>query len=256
LTKPKLQHNRDSDSDSDSDSDGDNTMRRGYQTGGRLVPIPDPTALTSALVKSAINDFRREIETRFDGMDKAANLLHEDYIRVPTLLDRAILSLRELMETQIEVRRQEFVGKVERLAAETIERFLGVAAQFSERDTRTDQRAGDTKLAVDAAFAAAKEATAKIEAGFTKQIDGMDGMINTKWQNSEDKIADVKDRNNELSVRLGALEARLAGIAAGTREVRTETHQSSSSIVAITAVIIAGLSLLVALAAVAVHVVK
>lgn len=215
-------------------ADDDDDDRRGYQTGGRLVPIPDPTALTAKLVASAIDDFRREIETRFNAMDKASNLLRDDYVRVPTLLDRAILNLRELLE-----------GKIDRLGAETIERFLGVAAQFSERDTRTDQRAGDTKLAVDAAFAAAKEATAKIEAGFTKQIDGMSNVIDTKWRSSEDKITDTKDRNTELSVRLGSLEARLAGIAAGTRDTRTDVRQNSSSIVAITAVLIAGLALLV-----------
>jgi hypothetical protein len=247
----------DADDDNNNNNNNDDGVnRRGHQAGGRLVPIPDPTQLTTKLVANAINDFRREIGTRFDAMDKASNLLRDDYVRVPTLLDRAILNLRELLESQNEGGRQEFIGKIERLAAETIERFLGVAAQFSERDTRTDQRAGDTKLAVDAAFAAAKEATAKIEAGFTKQIDGMDGMINTKWQNSEDKIADVKDRNNELSVRLGALEARLAGIAAGTRDVRTDTRENSSSMVAIIAVVIAGLSFLGMMWTIASHVVK
>ena len=97
------------------------------------------------------------------------------------------------------------VGQLEKLIGETTERFSGVAAQFSERDTRTDQRAGDTKLAVDAAFAAAKEATSKIELGFTKQIDSMVLAMDTLSKNLDSKINDVKDMINDAKARLTAL---------------------------------------------------
>ena len=102
----------------------------------------------------------------------------------------------------------ELNGKIAQLSGETLEKFSGVAAQFSERDTRTDQRAGDTKLAVDAAFAAAKEATSKIELGFTKQIDSMVLGMDTLGKNIESKISDVKDMINDVKARLAAVESR------------------------------------------------
>ncbi len=134
------------------------------------------------------------VDTHFNAIEKAIELAHQDLVRVPTQVDRAVGALRELMQEMIVRHHALVLDELHQHVASTIEKFLAVAAQFTERDTRTDQRAGDTKLAVDAAFAAAKEATAKIEAGFTKQIDAMVAMIDTKAQNAEDKISDIKDR--------------------------------------------------------------
>lgn len=87
----------------------------------------------------------------------------------------------------------------------TLERFRGIEVQFNERDKRTDQTARDSKVAVDAAFSAAKEAVAeqnkssalaiaKSEAGTTKQIDQMQALIGAVSKALEDKINDVKER--------------------------------------------------------------
>jgi hypothetical protein len=136
----------------------------------------------------------RSLETRFEAFDKATDLAHEDMVRVPTQVQTAVGSLRELLEQLVETKIAEIRGELNRHAAETAQKFHNVDGQFTERDTRTDQRAGDTKLAVDAAFAAAKEATAKIEAGFTKQIDGQGEIIDTKTGNLASSISDLKDR--------------------------------------------------------------
>jgi hypothetical protein len=144
--------------DEDTGSRRKESPPRGYQDSGGLVPVPDPTLLTTQ------------------------NLLRE------------VASLKELLDAQIAATNSLFDEKIARYVAVSNEKFEAVAAQFSERDTRTDQRAGDTKLAVDAAFAAAKEATAKIEAGFTKQIDAMIVLIDTKTANLEGNLADLKER--------------------------------------------------------------
>ena len=184
------------------------------------------------------------VETRFEGIDVATKLVHDDYVRVPTVVDKAVGGLRELLEARIKaiedlivllrglvgerasviqtaVHQTEVLvdqkianayakleGQINQLGGETTEKFIGVASQFAERDTRTDQRAGDTKLAVDAAFAAAKEATSKIEAGFTKQIDSMVGVIDTQTKNSDSKISDVKDMISDLKSRMQSIESR------------------------------------------------
>jgi type VI protein secretion system component VasK len=218
-------------------------------------PDPDPTLRTMQLVDKAIASLRAELDTRFhavenrfDGIDLATKLVHEDYVRVPTVVDKAIGGLRELMEARIdslerlleilresiEIRPEAVAsavkhlenlmdqkiatcaerldGKIQHHVGQTDERFAGVGAQFAERDTRTDQRAGDTKLAVDAAFAAAKEATSKIEAGFTKQIDSMVGVIDTLAKNVDSKISDVKDTVGDLKIRTQSVESRAAVI--------------------------------------------
>ena len=210
----------------------------------------NPSQITQTAIDKAIESAVSVITARIDGMQKAQDLFQADLTRVPTTVDRQITALRELLE-------QRFVGiekeavilndglaarhnaikeesatlkeliteKIQVLASVTTERFLAVSAQFSERDTRTDQRAGDTKLAVDAAFAAAKEATAKIEAGFTKQIDAMNNIIDNKTANLSGGIADLKDR-------LTAMENRTVGMTTN-REIAREDNKDSRSAIAI-----------------------
>lgn len=152
-------------------------------------------------LRSELTTKFESIETRFDGIDRATVLQHEDTVRVPTLVDRAVKEVRELLYEHIDFKIAVIAGALDSHIRETAEKFAGVAAQFSERDTRTDQRAGDTKLAVDAAFAAAKEATAKIEAGFTKQIDSMIGTVDTKTANLDGRINDLKEAIVQLQNR-------------------------------------------------------
>jgi hypothetical protein len=214
-------------------------------------PDPDPTLRTMQLVDKAIDSLRNELKTRFEAVesrfsaiDQATRIVHEDYVRVPTVVDKSVGGLRELLEARLcaleklqELMRsamrsgpdviteavqnlellmdqkiatsaERLDGKIQQHIGETAEKFAGVGAQFSERDTRTDQRAGDTKLAVDAAFAAAKEATSKIEAGFTKQIDSLVGVMDTLSKNLDSKISDVKELINDLKLRVQSAESR------------------------------------------------
>jgi len=147
-----------------------------------IRPDPDPTAMTTAQLDRAIanldalNIARIEIiQARLDAMDKAVELLQQ----FPTAIDVAISHLKELHD----------------------EKFAGIATQFKERDIRIDQRAGDTKLAVDAAFAAAKETFGKSETGFTEQIKGLTTIVNEKAKSADDKLGDVKDRLTTIESR-------------------------------------------------------
>ena len=72
------------------------------------VPNPDPTLRTIDVVDKAIESLFEKLEPRFQAihmrfeeMDKATKLLHDDYVRVPTVVDRAVLNLRELMMSEI-----------------------------------------------------------------------------------------------------------------------------------------------------------
>ena len=147
------------------------------------TPIPDPTLLTTQQLHREILGLREVIETRLIGMDKAIELIQTAADKVPSKMDIAITQLRELQD----------------------EKFNSIQVQFKERDTRTEQTSRDSKVAVDAALQAAKEAVgeqnksnalaiAKSEAAFTKQIDSTGTLITTTTNGINDKIDDIKER--------------------------------------------------------------
>lgn len=237
------------------------------------VPNPDPTLRTMELVDKAIIVLKAELAirldavvTRFDAMDQAIKLQHDDYVRVPTQVDKAVSSLRELVEARLEGMMQgekdlrelltqtlakevaEIKGSIESLTWQTTEKFIAVDAQFKERDTRTDQRAGDTKLAVDAAFAAAKENTAKIEIGLTKQLDSLVLQIQTGLGNLDGKIADLKDRLTSLESRTAVTDPatvnamrimaeKLSAIGDSSRSMQAQKEGSNATWAIVMAVI-------------------
>ena len=108
------------------------------------------------------------------------------------------------------------VAEVSHLKELHAERFSSIATQFNERDTRTEQTSRDSKVAVDAALQAAKEAVgeqnkssalaiAKSEAATTKQIDQIGVIIATMTNGLNDKIDDIKNR-------ITAIEGRSTGV--------------------------------------------
>lgn len=122
-------------------------------------------------------------------------------------LRREIGALRELVEARSDGDRKL-----------NDERFLGIETQFVERDKRTEQTTHDNKVAVDAAFAAAKEAVGeqnksnaasitKSEAAFTKQIDQTGVLLNAVAKATDEKIDDLKTRLTTVeSKKIGATD--------------------------------------------------
>lgn len=237
-----------------------------------IIPNPDPSLATSEAIDRRAENIEKVINARIDGIEKAVAVFQADLTRVPTQLDRAISALRDLLEARLKNIDTELVsinkdihgredditrqivhlkdlmsGRIDELGAVTAERFVGVGSQFAERDTRTDQRAGDTKLAVDAAFAAAKEATAKIEAGFTKSIEEIQRLLNATMQATNDKISDLKDR-------LTAIENRTIGITTATSGQRDTSNDASARVFSTISIVISILSIIaVAVVAAIVH---
>lgn len=154
----------------------------------------DPSALTTQqmireteaireLVFREILALEKSLSTRMDAADKATELLHKDMTQFPTDLDREIAHLKELHG----------------------ERFASIQTQFAERDTRTEENAKNTKVAVDAALQAAEKAvgkqqeafalaTSKSEAATTKQIDQQGQLIANGARAMDERITDLKDR--------------------------------------------------------------
>lgn len=179
-------------------------------TGDR--PVPDPTVLTTDNLRREIGHLTELVEskldirdTRIDAIDQATRLWAES-------TDGKLLHERELTE----------------------ERFGSVAQQFVERDTRSEREARDNKVAVDAAFAAQKEAAQKQDEANQKAIDksetAMDEKVNkleqlfkTTTDALADKVDDVKQRQNETNLQVGGLIQNGAGQQAQKVEQRAVT---------------------------------
>lgn len=191
---------------------------------GHSVPVPDPTALTTEQLYRAIGQTRElfdqqllVIETRISAIDRATELLHNDLIQLPSSSDRQITHLRELVTEQ----------------------FSSIEKQFTERDVRTEQAAIATKIAVDAALQAQKEAAnaqndsntkavEKSETATTKQIDGISALLRATADALNDKITDLKGRLD-----------RGEGSTQGSGAARTERRLDAGLIIAIAAACLA-----------------
>lgn len=151
-------------------------------------PVPDPTELTTQQLMREMGALKEIMQTRMDGYDKAIALLQRFADRQPTIAE---------------------------VVASTSEKFGAVQLQLHERDIRFDRAATDTRLAVDAAFAAAKEAVAKSEGAVTKQIDQILAQMTTGMRSLDEKIngsiKTVDDKINDVRERLTAMEGRGTG---------------------------------------------
>lgn len=182
------------------------------ETKKNFIPVPDPTALTTEalrreiaglhdllneklkLIEGAGIGAREVLEERLTGMDRAVKLLQDTADKFPARIDEKINALKSVHE--------EMIGALEGVH---VEKFSSIQTQFRERDVRTEQSSKDSKVAVDAALQAAKEAVgeqnkssalaiAKSEAATAKQIDGLVMQLQSMTKGLDDKITDVKDR--------------------------------------------------------------
>ena len=165
----------------------------------------DPTRLTTEQLYREIAALKEMVFTRLDGMDKAVSLFKDDITRVPTVLDKEIEHLKEKVMERFDQSDKRFDGVMRQSVELVNEKFSGVQTQFKERDTRVEQTAKDTKIAVDAALQAAKElygkqneafsaSIAKSESATSKQIDQQGQLIITSTGALNDKVTDLKDR--------------------------------------------------------------
>lgn len=189
-----------------------------------LLPRPDPTILTTEQLRREIGALRAILEARLDAGDKAVELLHEDVLR---RLELGVSSVEAEIKAGAALREERLRSITERLADFGDE----VKTRFQERDTRSEREARDNKTAVDAAFAAQKEAVAeqnksialandKSEASFTKQIDQIVILIQTTNQAVSDKIDDLKEQFAALRLQVGNAASNQSGQQRGSLDTR------------------------------------
>ena len=153
------------------------------ETSTSRLPVPDPTALTTAALLREINALKELFDMRFTGMEHTIQTMQSSLDQRGIAIKTELNTLDKLFD----------------------EKLLRIQTQISERDVQTDKASRDVKSAVDAAFAAAKEAVgeqnksnalsiSKSEAAFVKQVDAIVEIVKNNTKTTDDKISDIKDR--------------------------------------------------------------
>jgi methylmalonyl-CoA mutase N-terminal domain/subunit len=136
------------------------------------VPVPDPSVLTTAALEREVGHLRELFSGQIEDIAKDLARFQDNHDeRHRDVVGAAISHLKELCEVK----------------------FHNVETRFEERDLRFAQRDADSNEAIKAALAAAKEAVAKSEATFTKEIDAIKELISTTAKVQDQQIRDIKD---------------------------------------------------------------
>lgn len=210
-------------------------------------PGPDPTVLTTQALYREITAVTSIIGQRIDAL---LALQDEKQLATDQKIDLQVTARKEALQaikedwrhehenlikeidktfsatTHIRAAEVQLVSnQVEHLSETVEERFRSIATQFLERDTRSERESRDNKVAVDAAFAAQKEAAAKQEETFSKGIDKSEAAT----QETINKLTELfRTTNQGLSDKVDDLKQRLVDSERNTQQRITEVASTAS----------------------------
>src|SRR4029079_158045 len=187
-------------------------------------PVPDPTELTDRAIARLeqqltlyIDGEIKAIEARLDAQDKA----------------------QSTREVSVEIIHEEIQRRVQQLQELHEQKFAAIQVQLAERDARVASEKKDAKLAVDAAFAAAKETGAPQEQANREAIDKSERAtsetIKTNQESGRASIAALSKGLDEVKDRVTRIESAKVG---GT-ENRTNFYATIGLIATVTFLFIA-----------------
>jgi len=215
--------------------------------GDPMVALRNEIQTQFESVRIRINSTTEAFEARLDAIDKATELQHQDQVRVPTQIDKAIENLLALIQSKLDAieadlvevreyshRRPEdldqaiahqrdlltqtirtevavVMGELRRHIAETAEKFLGVRDQFGGRDTALAAALLAQKTSVEDQNKSNAQAATKAEDRFTKEIDSAKDTVTAQARTFDDKINAVR---SEFSISSKSADDKIEDIRA------------------------------------------
>ncbi len=218
------------------------------QLAAGLVPIPDPTILTTQallreiaalkeLVTTELECLRRTVDLadrriedvmmhRFERVD--IQLAERDKVSM-VAADNASTAINAALQTAkdaVEAQNRLVLARLDKSDSVSSERFDRIDVQFIERDKRTEQLSLASSTAIAAALQAAKEAVgeqnrssalaiAKSENSTTEALRQLQTLFQTASKGTDDKINDLKgrlDRGEGMHTGSGAVWGAVAVI--------------------------------------------
>jgi hypothetical protein len=156
----------------------------------RALSSSDPHAYVDQSIRALRDVYNAERAAR----DEAVRILHDDMVRVPTLLDRAELNITTQLRSE-----------TESLADLTEQKFANVWLRFTELEKRSRDLDEARAIALTAALNAAKEAVGeqnrsnttaieKSEKATNDKINQLEGTFNAANKATNERLDDVKSR--------------------------------------------------------------
>jgi hypothetical protein len=133
-------------------------------------------------------------KARLAAMDKATRLLHDDFVRVPTVVDRAISGLEKLLAEQIDGRINLLQERVKSLSDLTVQQFKSVYDTFAEKDKAVSVGLSAQKESAAAQQAANADASKTMVDSFTKIIDQQGAILAEVRRNYDAQIGAINSR--------------------------------------------------------------
>ena len=198
---------------------------------GDSVPSPDPTRLTTQLVDRALAAYREVMDTQLEARQRATELVADNLEKIQRDFEQRLRTIRDERHAEQLALREYILSRVDNVGAVNAERFLAIAAQFSERDTRTEQAAQESRISLDAALAAAKEAVSEQNKANTlaigKSEDATKERLDSLATLGQTTTAALQAQVNDLKGRLDRGEGQGVGAQANhvqQREDRTDSR--------------------------------
>jgi archaellum component FlaC len=210
----------------------------GFDRVREQIHASDPSALATAALLREITTLKEQLQTELAGevkvlntkiesLEKTVDAAHNDLVRVPTDVQKAVANLQALTDEKFD-RIETHLAGMQQLKDE---QFRAIQQQFRERDERYTGEKEASHGAIAAALEAAKESVGKSEQSQTKTIEQQSSQIRTITDANNAQITDIKERLT-----------RIEAIAIGQASQKQETHTSSSMIVSVIAVLLTVLS--------------
>lgn len=168
------------------------------------------------------------IDTRFKGIDRATELQHEDLVRVPTEVDRAIGGLRDLLKADIGTAVATIKGELSTHIAETKEKFSSVNSTFAQGDKALTAALQAQEKQAIATNDSNKAASDKMETGFTEALKQGREFLEEVRKSNEIQFNAINSRLDKNEGRTNVsdpvLTETLRSLAAAVATLRDSSH--------------------------------
>ena len=186
-------------------------------------PNPDPTERSIEAIKQAIAALKEMFEIHISSIKEDVQEIRATVEGRPAAIVSEINHLKLLHDEHFKAVIIMLEDRLKAASDLSIQKFQGVADQFSGRDTALAAALLAQKTSVEEQNKSNALSAAKAEAATTKQIDGIQTLLTTMSQGTDDKIDAVKtlltsqEKSNDkgiadLSARLIAREGQSQGM--------------------------------------------
>jgi hypothetical protein len=199
-----------------------------------LLPIPDPSALSTLAIDKAaqaerdyVNGQLDVIRERLAGIDKATIIFNDTLTRVPTDTDKAVGALKELAWVRFDAVDKVFEQNEKQQVRESTANAQALAAALSAAKELVSVQNTSNSLAIQ-----------KSESSTVETIAKLSELVDVNIKSLARELADVKDR-----------VIRAESHQVGGSDLRTDQRASLSSIAAIIGAIVGILGIVAAIIA-------